>query len=128
VDEQQFKNYSIRLGRIAAEIQATELAAFSIDPKNRLWTVCHIRPHPSDFNQRKAAIEAFNEIVGKLHVHGDDGVIEISEKPAPANPQFCIVTFARDGGKIVGAAAFICRCANLKAAKVLLRQIQESAA
>jgi hypothetical protein len=87
-----------------------------------------VRPDRADSNQRDAAIEAFKDIVRVCMGHGKDGAIEIVENPRSGNPQFCIVILARRAGEIVGAAGFIRRCADLDAAKIVLRQIQSDAA
>jgi hypothetical protein len=121
------ENYSELLRRIAASIRCTELAAFNLNEIGpSLEIVYHVRPDGNSA-QVQAAINAFKDIVGPCIKQGKDGAIEIINSNRSSLPQFCLVILARRAGKIVGAAAFILRCKNLKAAMQVLKRIQTEA-
>ena len=126
-----FRNLHDRMCQVAASVEATEMAVFSVasgvvgpDLKN----VLHVRPGDTSEEHREAAVAAFRDIVRPCVAQGKDGALEVDEAPDSANRlQFCLVTLIREAGEVVGAAAFIVRRTNLDEAIVALRQVKGTA-
>ena len=112
--------------RRATLIEATEMAVFAVERRwlrtSKLRLLAHVRPDNSTPEMRLAAVEAFREIVGPQVRAGFDRVVEVGDSGSP--PQSCLVMLGRQGGRVVGAAAFIARFDDHQAALFGLRNVQ----
>jgi hypothetical protein len=102
------------LHKMAADVGATEAAAFAVEPDffdgQRRETLMHVRPDLSDDVIRAAAVAAFKDIVMPCLQQEKDGAIEIARSANETGTQFCLVTLARRAEKVVGVGTFIVRC------------------
>lgn len=112
----------------AASVHAcTELAAFDVEDSDDYKLLYYTRGHPAtDETERQAAINAFIDIIRPCVSARQDGAFQVSDEPPPVRPQYCVVTLARRAGRVVGAAAFVKRCADQNDATLLLRRIQNT--
>ena len=117
--------------QVAGRIGASEAAAFSVASEDKsLGTLCHVRGGDPDVKPERlsAAINSFKEMVRQC-VEGDkDGSFEVGKADGLRGPMFCLVTLARRGDRVVGAAAFIIRSADRDSAKLVLRLARWEAA
>ena len=114
----------------AVSVGATELAAFAVDRRlfggTKLTPLVHVRPGTVMRETRRAAMEAFEQIVRRCIARGSDGAIEVEASTPDSDrpPQFCLVTLARRENRLIGAAAFIARFANEVEARRALETLQ----
>ncbi|MGN6507633.1 MAG: efflux RND transporter periplasmic adaptor subunit [Tepidisphaeraceae bacterium] len=113
----------------AIVVNGTEAAGFLLQPDPQqqsvqLHNVSHIRPDQSDEETRKAALQAFSEIIGDCLRQDKDGVINVSGPHDSAEPQFCLVTLLRDQNQIVAASAVITRCRDEERARQRLETMR----
>ena len=119
------------LRKAAGAIGSTEVAGFSLQGVDKhLTPVCHIRGGTDDAppDVKASAMKAFTEIVESCLAQGKDGYFRVGRPDRLKGPQFCLVALARRGEEVVGAAAFIVRCADEDAAKLVLRLARWEAA
>jgi len=116
----------------AIVVNGTEAAAFMLEqapqPNGQmalqLRNVSHIRPDGSDEETRKAALQAFSEIIGQCLGEGKDGVINVGNPNDGVEPQFCLVTMLRDQNAIVAVSAVITRCRDEERARQRLETMR----
>ena len=113
----------------AIVVNGTEAAGFLLQPDPQqqsvqLHNVSHIRPDESDEQTRKAALQAFSEIIGDCLRQDKDGVINVSGAHDSAEPQFCLVTLLRDQNQVVAASAVITRCRDEERARQRLETMR----
>jgi hypothetical protein len=113
----------------ATIVAGTEAAGFLIEHGKKAITfrlLAHIRPDQSTTEVRKAAVEAFKDLIKPCAAEGKDGAIELSNPPEfhHLDPQYCLVTLLRTGGRPVGVSAVITRCVKLDQAKRRLQLMQ----
>lgn len=115
----------------AIVVNGTEAAAFMLEqapqdgqPGVQLRNVSHIRPDGSDEETRKAALQAFTEIIGNCLTEGKDGVINVGNPNDSIEPQFCLITLLRDQHTIVAVSAVITRCRDEERARQRLETMR----
>ena len=112
----------------AVSVEATELAVFAVDRRffggMKLTRLLHVRPESATPEARRAAMNAFDEIVRRCIARGSDGAIEVEGANGDRPPQFCLVTLARRENRLIGAAAFIARFADEAEARRALETLE----
>lgn len=111
----------------AIVVNGTEAAGFLLQPTPQgvqLQNVAHIRPDASDDETRKAALQAFGEIIGQCLQQDKDGVINVGQPTDSGEPQFCLVTLLRDQNNVVAASAVITRCRDDERARQRLETMR----
>jgi multidrug resistance efflux pump len=114
----------------AIVVNGTEAAGFLLEanPQNpqqvSLRNTAHIRPDATDEETKKAALQAFSEIIGDCLGQGKDGVICVSQANENVEPQYCLVTLLRDQQNIVAATAVIIRCRDEERARQRLETMR----
>jgi hypothetical protein len=108
------------------------MAAFEILGESlhrRLQNVQHVRPGEADAATLSAALAAFQEIIRKGLETGMDCAIQVDATDFAQGPQYCLVVFNREFRRVIGATAFIVRCADqeravatMSRARLLLQQ------
>lgn len=113
----------------ATTVAGTEAAGFLIERAEEgfsLRLLGHIRPDSSTAEVRKAAIQAFTDLIKPCVQEGKDGAIEIG--PAgdvrSGEAQYCLVTLLRAEGEAVAVSAVVTRCMNLERARQRLSSMQ----
>jgi hypothetical protein len=100
-------------GSIAAQVGATEAAAFAIDPAyadvRRFKLLAHLRPDRSDDFTRSRAIAAFKEILARCVEQAKDGIFEIDGTAEAAESQFCLVLLTRQESAVLDVITMIVR-------------------
>ena len=115
-----------RVYAAAARVHGTEAIAFAVSPRGLLSESFHIRPDEAPPEQRRAAIEAFKDIVTPcVHENRDDFVQVSTASASQPNPQFCLVKLIRQGARITGVVAVICRCADAEEASQRLDALRK---
>lgn len=111
-------------------IAATEAAAFEVRPKDGdvdFDLLIHLRPDNPGPKTRKAAIDAFKDMIRQCLTSGKNGVFEIGDESSAGrriDPQYCLVVWRGSGAKIVSVSAFIVRCPNPDAAAAKLQTVE----
>jgi hypothetical protein len=115
--------FLIEMAPPAASIDENEAPK---QPEMRLQLIEHIRPDESTPDVRKAAIQAFADIVKPCVFQNKDGAIEIGvDKPQDTiEPQFCLVTLLRAENRVVAVSAVITRCRDKERAQQRLQSMQ----
>lgn len=115
----------------AIVVNGTEAAGFLLEasPENAqqvtLRNTAHIRPDATDDETKKAALQAFSDIIGDCLGQGKDGVICVSPAgDSGAEPQYCLVTLLRDPNSVVAATAVIIRCRDEERARQRLETMR----
>jgi len=111
----------------AIVVNGTEAAGFLLEPTPegiQLRNCAHIRPDASDEETKKAALQAFGEIIGQCLQQDKDGVINVGNPTDSGEPQFCLVTLLRDQNQIVAASAVITRCRDEERARQRLETMR----
>lgn len=111
----------------AIVVNGTEAAGFLLHPTPQgmqLQNLAHIRPDASDEETRKAALQAFGEIIGQCIQQDKDGVINVGNPTDSGEPQFCLVTLLRDQNQVVAASAVITRCRDDERARQRLETMR----
>lgn len=114
----------------AIVVNGTEAAGFLLEPNPQnpqqvtLRNTAHIRPDQTDDETKKAALQAFSDIIGDCLGQGKDGVICVSPPNEGVEPQFCLVTLLRDQMNIVAATAVIIRCRDEERARQRLETMR----
>lgn len=124
-DIREFMNDLLTVQAIV--VNGTEAAGFLLEPTEagmQLRNVAHIRPDGSDEQTRRAALQAFSEIVGECLKQGKDGVIDVGAPHESIEPQFCLVTLLRDENNIVAASCVITRCRDQERAQQRLETMR----
>jgi biotin carboxyl carrier protein len=124
-DIREFMNDLLTVQAIV--VNGTEAAGFLLEPGQdgvQLRNVAHIRPDNSDEETRRAALQAFTEIVGECLRQGKDGVIDVGSPSESIEPQFCLVTLLRDQNNIVAASCVITRCRDQERAQQRLETMR----
>ncbi|HEY0008954.1 MAG TPA: HlyD family efflux transporter periplasmic adaptor subunit, partial [Tepidisphaeraceae bacterium] len=124
-DIREFMNDLLTVQAIV--VNGTEAAGFLLEQGEQgmtLRNVAHIRPDNSDEETRKAALQAFSEIVGECLKQGKDGVIDVGAPTDSAEPQFCLVTLLRDQNNLVAASCVITRCRDQERAQQRLETMR----
>ncbi len=124
-DIREFMNDLLTVQAIV--VNGTEAAGFLLEPGEggaQLRNVAHIRPDGSDEETRRAALQAFIEIVGECLKQGKDGVIDVGAPTESIEPQFCLVTLLRDENQIVAASCVITRCRDQERAQQRLETMR----
>lgn len=124
-DIREFMNDLLTVQAIV--VNGTEAAGFLLEPGQsgvQLRNVAHIRPDGSDEETRRAALQAFTEIVGECLKQGKDGVIDVGAPTESIEPQFCLVTLLRDEHNIVAASCVITRCRDQERAQQRLETMR----
>ncbi len=124
-DIREFMNDLLTVQAIV--VNGTEAAGFLLEPAEggmQLRNVAHIRPDSSDEETRRAALQAFTEIVGECLKQGKDGVIDVGAPNESIEPQFCLVTLLRDNNQLVAASCVITRCRDQERAQQRLETMR----
>jgi multidrug efflux pump subunit AcrA (membrane-fusion protein) len=124
-DIREFMNDLLTVQAIV--VNGTEAAGFLLEqgPEGvTLRNVAHIRPDSSDEETRKAALQAFTEIVGECLKQGKDGVIDVGAPHESIEPQFCLVTLLRNENNIVAASCVITRSRDQERAQQRLETMR----
>ena len=114
----------------AIVVNGTEAAGFLLEgnPENpsqvTLRNTAHIRPDATDEETKKAALQAFSDIIGDCLGQGKDGVICVSPPNEGIEPQYCLITLLRDQTNIVAATAVIIRCRDEERARQRLETMR----
>lgn len=124
-DIREFMNDLLTVQAIV--VNGTEAAGFLVEPGQeglQLRNVAHIRPDSSDEETRKAALQAFSEIVGECIRQGKDGVIDVGAPHEAIEPQFCLVTLLRNENNLVAASCVITRARDQERAQQRLETMR----
>jgi len=124
-DIREFMNDLLTVQAIV--VNGTEAAGFLLEqsPEGmKLTNVAHIRPDNSDEETRKAALQAFSEIIGECLKQDKDGVINVGSPIDSGEPQFCLVTILRNEHQVVAASAVITRCRDEERARQRLETMR----
>ncbi len=112
----------------AVSVEATEMAVFAVDRRffggMKLTPLVHVRPDRVTRDRRRAAMDAFQDIVRLCIARGKDAAIEVDSSANDQPPQFCLVTLARRENRLIGASAFIARFADEAEARRALEALQ----
>ncbi|MDB5326482.1 MAG: HlyD family secretion protein [Phycisphaerales bacterium] len=114
----------------AIVVNGTEAAGFMLEANPQspqqvtLRNTAHIRPDATDEETKKAALQAFTDIIGDCLQQGKDGVICVSPPNESVEPQYCLVTLLRDPNSIVAATAVIIRCRDEERARQRLETMR----
>ncbi|MBC7783421.1 MAG: HlyD family efflux transporter periplasmic adaptor subunit [Burkholderiales bacterium] len=111
----------------AIVVNGTEAAGFLLEPGEggmQLRNVAHIRPDNSDDETRKAALQAFTEIIGECLRQGKDGVIDVGSPHDSVEPQFCLVTLLRNQEQVIAASCVITRARDQERAQQRLETMR----
>ncbi|HEX8325346.1 MAG TPA: HlyD family efflux transporter periplasmic adaptor subunit, partial [Tepidisphaeraceae bacterium] len=115
----------------AIVVNGTEAAGFLLEANPQdaqqvtLRNTAHIRPDATDEETKKAALQAFSDIIGDCLSQGKDGVICVSPSgDSGVEPQYCLVTLLRDPNSIVAATAVIIRCRDEERARQRLETMR----
>jgi len=123
------KNYAPLLRQVAVDHGCTELAAFDVQSGvGNFRVLYHDRGGTNvDESERHAAIDAFAKLIAPCVASKKDGAIELATTRASGRSQYCLIILAHRGDSVVGAAAFIARCADRSNASNLLQRIKTDA-
>lgn len=111
----------------AMVVAGTEAVAFMIEPDGetfRLQAVVHLRPDHAGDDVRKAAINAFSQIVRPCVEQNREGAFEVGAADDAGELQYCLATLLRSEGRAVGVTAVITRCLNLDRARQRLASME----
>ncbi len=111
----------------AIVVNGTEAAGFLLEQGEggvNLRNIVHIRPDSSDEQTRRAALQAFTEIVGECLKQGKDGVIDVGAANESIEPQYCLVTLLRNNDQVVAASCVIARARDQERAQQRLETMR----
>jgi hypothetical protein len=115
-----------RVYAAASRLRGTEAIAFAVSSRGLLTESFHIRPDDPPPEKRRAAIEAFRDIVAPCVDENRDDFVQVSNATAMEPvPQFCLVKLIREGVRVIAAVAVICRCADANEASQRLDALRK---
>jgi multidrug resistance efflux pump len=111
----------------AMMVAGTEAAAFLLDQSQqgqKLLPVVHMRPDQASDDVRKAAVNAFVQLVTPCIEQNREGAFEVGAADDAGEAQFCLATVLRQDGQPVGVTAVITRCRGNDRAKQRLASME----
>lgn len=111
----------------AMMVAGTEAAAFLLDRNqegSKLVPVVHMRPDQATDEVRKAAVNAFIQLVAPCIEQNREGAFEVGAADDAGEAQFCLATVLRQDGQAIGVTAVITRCRGNDRAKQRLASME----